>query len=135
MNHRGESWILFAGIVRILGGITEVFDAIWPFRYHGVLPANLEAAIFGHTLETYGWVDLVVAAIVMICGFLVVAGSGFARRIGMAAAVIVGIGAIWWIPYYPVWGFVYIFIAALVTSALAAYGGDRESLREPTVAW
>ena len=72
--------------------------------------------------------SLVVAAILIICGLLVIAGSGFARWIGIVAAVIAGISAIWWMPYYPVWGFVYI--AALMIYALAVYGGDHEGLRE-----
>src|SRR3974390_1718331 len=130
MEHRGEGWVLFAGIVLIWGGIMKVFDAIWAFSYHGVLPANLEAAIFGHSLKTYGWVDLVVAAILIICGFYVVVGSTVARWVGIAAGVIAGVSAIWWMPFYPVWSLVYIFIAALVVYALAAYGGDREGARD-----
>jgi hypothetical protein len=114
----------------IWGGIMKVFDGIWAFRYHGVLPSNLEAAIFGHSLKTYGWVDLIVAAILIICGFLVVSGSGFARWVGIVAAVIAGISAIYWMPFYPIWSFVYIFIAALVVYALAVYGGDRETQRD-----
>jgi hypothetical protein len=126
MENRGTGWLLFAGIVLIWAGVMKVFDAIWAFSYHGVLPYNLEAAIFGHSLKTFGWVDLGVAAILLICGFLVVAGSSFARWVGIVAAAIAGISAIWWIPYYPIWGFVYIFVAALVIYALAVYGGEPE---------
>ena len=130
MESRGEGWVLFAGVMLIWGGIMKVFDAIWAFRYHGVLPSNLEAAVFGHSLKTYGWVDLIVAAILIICGFLVMSGSGFARWVGIVAAVIAGISAIYWMPFYPIWSFVYIFIAALVIYALAVYGGDRDAQRE-----
>jgi cellulose synthase/poly-beta-1,6-N-acetylglucosamine synthase-like glycosyltransferase len=130
LEHRGEGWVLFAGIVLIWGGIMKVFDGIWAFRYHGVLPSNLEAAIFGHSLKTYGWVDLIVAAILIICGFLVISGSSFARWVGIVAATIAGISAIWWMPFYPIWSFVYIFIAALVIYALAVFGGDREAERD-----
>ncbi len=126
MRDKGEGWILFAGIMLGLGGILKVFDAIWAFSYHGVLPAALEGAIFGHSLKTYGWVDLAVAAILIICAFLVVVGSQFARWIGILAGFIAGISAVWWIPYYPVWAFVYILLAFLVIYALAVYGGPLE---------
>ncbi len=128
MEERGAGWLLFAGIILVVGGIMKIFDAIWAFSYHGTLPSNLEAAIFGHSLKTYGWIDLIVAAILIICGFAVVAGSGFARWLGIIAAAITGISAIWWMPFYPIWAFVYIFIAFLVIYALAVYGGDRESV-------
>ena len=75
MDERGAGWVLFAGIVLIWGGIMKIFDANWAFRYHGVLPSNLEAGIFGHSLKTYAWVDLGVAAILLICGDLVIKGS------------------------------------------------------------
>ena len=104
----------------------KVFDAIWAFSYHGALPYNFEAAIFGHILKTYGWVDLAVAATLIICGFYVVVGSNLARWVGIVAGLIAGISAIWWIPFYPIWGFVYIAIAGLVIYALAVYGGQQE---------
>src|SRR5664279_1797912 len=104
----------------------RAFDAIWAFSYHGVLPYNLEAAVFGHSLKTYGWIDFIVAAILIISGFAVVSGSGVARWIGIIAAAIAGISAIYWMPFYPVWAFVYIVIAFLVIYALAVYGGVRE---------
>ena len=88
MEHRGDGWVLFAGIVLIWAGIMKVFDAIWAFRYHGVLPSNLEAAIFGHSLKTYGWVDLIVAAILIICGLLVIGRSAFARWVGIVGAAL-----------------------------------------------
>ena len=44
-------------------------DTIWAFRYHGVLPENLEAATFGHSLKTYGWVYLVVAIVLILSAF------------------------------------------------------------------
>jgi hypothetical protein len=44
---------VFAAIVLDVAGIMWLFDAIWTFRYHGVLPENLEGAIFGDSLKTH----------------------------------------------------------------------------------
>ena len=54
--------------------------------------------------------------------------SSRSRWVGIVAAVIAGVSAIWWMPFYPVWAFVYIVIAALVVYALAVYGGDRQTV-------
>ena len=67
MNEKGEGWLLFAAIVLGVAGVMRIFDAIWAFRYHGVLPQNFEDAIFGHSLKTYGWVYLIVAIVLIIC--------------------------------------------------------------------
>ncbi len=126
MNERGSGWTLFAGIALLVAGIMRIFDSIWAFRYHGVLPSNLEAALFGHTLKTYGWVYLVVGIILILAGFGVMAKSQLSRWIGIVAAAILGISAIWWMPYYPIWSLTYIGICFFVIYALAAYGQREE---------
>ncbi|MGP8060547.1 MAG: hypothetical protein ACLP9C_13050 [Acidimicrobiales bacterium] len=126
MEERGAGWLVFAGIVLIVGGIMRVFDAIWAFRYHGVLPSNLEDAIFGHSLKTYGWVYLIVAIILILAGFGVMVRSQLSRWIGIIGGAVAAISAIWWMPYYPVWSLTYIVIGVLVIYGLAVYGS-----REP----
>ena len=126
MEERGEGWLLFAGIALLIAGIMRAFDAIWAFTYHGALPANLEGAIFGHSLKTYGWVYLVVGIILVISGVAVMARSQFARWIGIIAAAIAGISAIWVIPFYPIWALTYILICFFVIYGLAVHGA-----REP----
>ena len=123
MRPDGAGWRFFAGTVLGIAGIMRIFDAIWAFRYHGELPNNLENAIFGHSLKTYGWVYLVVALILLLSSFGVLAGSQFSRWIGIFAGAVMAISAVWWMPYYPVWSLVYIFIGVLVIYGLAAYGG------------
>jgi hypothetical protein len=127
MDRRGGGWVVFAAIVLGVAGVMRFFDAIWAFSYHGVLPDNLQGAIFGHSLKTYGWVYLVVAVVLLVCGFLVLSGSQVGRWVGIAAGAIGCISAIWWMPYYPIWSLTYIAIGALVIYALAAYGGKAEA--------
>jgi len=126
MEQKGEGWLLFAAIVLGVAGVMRLFDAIWSFRYHGVLPQNLENAIFGSSLKTYGWVYLIVAVILFICAVGVVARSQFSRWIGIFAGAVMSISAVWWMPYYPVWSLAYVFAGIFVIYGLAVYGG-RES--------
>jgi hypothetical protein len=126
MNERGSGWTIFAGIALLVAGVMRIFDSIWAFRYHGVLPSNLEAAIFGHSLKTYAWVYLAVGIILILAGFGVMVQSQVSRWIGIFAAAILGISAIWWMPYYPIWSLTYIGICFFVIYALAAYGQREE---------
>jgi len=123
MEEKGDGWLLFAAVVLGVAGIMKIFDAIWAFRYHGVLPQNFEAAIFGHTLKTYGWVYLAVAAILIISALGVVARSQVSRWIGIFAGAVLAISSIWWMPYYPVWSLAYIFTGMAIIYGLAVYGG------------
>src|SRR6516165_5701725 len=88
---------------------------------------NFEAAIFGHSLKTYGWIYLVVAAVLIVSAILVLSGSQVARWVGVAAGAIIAISAVWWMPYYPIWSLTYIAIGALVIYALVVYGGKADT--------
>jgi len=90
--------------------------------YHGVLPENLEGAIFGHSLKTYGWVYLVVGVVLILCAFALFGRSQIARWVGVAAGAIGAISAVWWMPYYPIWSLTYVALGTLVIYALAAHG-------------
>ena len=127
MDRRGGGWVVFAAIVLGVAGIMRIFDAIWAFSYHGVLRENLEGAVFGHSLKTYGWVYLVVAAVLIVCAFLVLGGSQVGRWVGIAAGAIGCVSAAWCMPYYPIWSLTYVAIGALVIYALAANGGKAKA--------
>src|SRR4051812_635467 len=99
----GSGWLFFAGTVLGVAGIMRIFDAIWAFRYDGAIPENLEGALFGRSLSTYGWIYLVVGAILILSSVAVLSRSQFARWIGIIAGAIGAISAMWWMPFYPVW--------------------------------
>ena len=125
--YKGEGWRVFAGSVLGIASIMRFFDALWAFSYHGVLPENLEGAIFGHSLKTYGWIDLIIAAILLGASFGVVMGSQFSRWIGIIAGGLLAVSSIWMMPYYPIWALTYVAIGILVVYGLATYG-SRESV-------
>ncbi len=119
-DERGDGWIVFAAMVLGVAGIMRIFDAIWAFRYLGKIPQDLENAIFGHSLKTYAWIYLIVAAILILSALAVLQRSQIARWVGVVAGAIVAISAIWWMPYYPVWSLMYIAIGIAVIYALVA---------------
>lgn len=124
MSVKGDGWRIFAGTVLGIAGIMRFFDAIWAFSSHTPAIANLEGAIFGHSLKTYGWIYLIVAIVLIAASAGVLYGSQLSRWIGIVAGALMAISAVWWIPFYPVWSLTYILLGVLVIYALAAYGGS-----------
>jgi hypothetical protein len=106
----------------MVAGIMRLFDAIWAFRYKGSIPDNLQGAIFGHSLETYAWLWLVMAILLVVAGLGVLLRNQIARWFGIVVAAIGTISAIWWMPYYPIWSLVYIGIGVAVIYALVTHG-------------
>jgi hypothetical protein len=119
----GGGWLFFAGSILGLAGIMRIIDGIWALTYEGAVPNRLEDAVLGHSLDTYGWVWIVVGVVLIIASFGIIARSQVSRWIGYIGAVVLGVSATFWLPYYPVWSLIYVAIAVLVFYALARYGG------------
>ena len=124
MDKKRSGWITYAAVVMCLAGVMHIFDAVWAFNYHGALPDGLSGAAFGQDLHTYGWIDVIVAIILVACGFGVLSGSQVGRWVGILSAGLTCIAAVVIMPYYPVWSITYIIMSSLVIYALAAYGGE-----------
>ena len=121
---RRSGWLTFSAVVLIVAGIMRVIDAIWAFGYHGTIPYNLQGALLGHSLKTYGWIWLIIGVILIVAGAAVLgpsdrpsagssAGSascrGLARNLGHLRDAVL-----------PVWSLIYIAIAVMVIYGLGS---------------
>jgi hypothetical protein len=131
--YRGDGWRYFVGTVLGIAGIMRIFDGIWAWSYNGQVPSQLQGALFGHSLTTYGWVYFIVGVILVGASFGVLAGSELSRWIAIVAGAVLAISAIWWMPYYPIWSLTYIGIGILVIYAMAVYGGREAVDGAPSV--
>ncbi len=61
--------------------------------------------------------------LLIVSSFLLLNRSQFARWVGFVAAAVLGLSAMAWMPYYPVWSLTYVGIAVLTFYALAVHGG------------
>jgi len=121
-----SGWLIFAGTILGIAGIMRIFDGIWAFRYDGVVPDELEGALLGTSLSTYGWLWLIVGIVLILCSFAVLTRSQLARWIGIFAGAVLATTAVLWLPYYPGWALVYILLGVLVIYGLVVHG-DRPS--------
>ena len=75
------------------------------------------------TSRRTGGCGSIVGILLIISSFMLLTRSQFARWIGLIVAAIMGLSAITWMPYYPIWALTYVGIAVLVFYGLAAHGG------------
>jgi hypothetical protein len=128
LDDEGLGWLFFAGTMLGIAGIMRLFDSLWAFRYDGLVPDELEGALLGTSLTTYGWVWLIVGVILLGSSFAVLTRNQFARWVGIIGGALLAISAIWWMPFYPVWSLAYVFMGVLVVYGLAAHGGRAPAL-------
>jgi hypothetical protein len=120
-------WITFAGVMLIIGGTLGLIFGI-------IAAVNDTWVVFGNRgavsldLSTWGWVHIIVGAIVLLAGFGVFTGNILARIVGVLVAVVSLIANFLWLPVYPVWAIIIITIDALVIWALTAHGSEMRAV-------
>ena len=116
-------WISFAGVMLIIAGtLGVIFGIIAAVNDNWVVFTNRNAVQID--LSTWGWIHVIVGAIVLLAGFGVFTGNILARIIGVVVALISLIANFLWLPVYPIWSVIIITIDVLVIWALTAHGRE-----------
>lgn len=102
-------WWLTTGLVAILEPAFYVSTVDWAFKFDA---------------STWGWTHLLTGIVFLAAGYGLFKGAVWARTIGVIMAIVAGLLAFAWLPWYPVWGAIKIAISVLVIWALTVHGRD-----------
>jgi hypothetical protein len=114
---------VFAATMMILCGAFQAFAglvAIFQDNFYRVTPNYL----INVDVTTWGWIHLILGAIVVLAGFAVLGGRTWGRVVGVTLAVLSAISNFLFIPYYPLWSLLVIALNVFVIWALTAHGRD-----------
>ena len=130
-HRKGGGWIAVAGILLMLSGINQFLNGLWALNASDrVTSAFKDTLLFSDTnLDTWGWIYVVVGAIVALAGLCVFWRIQWARWVGIIVASIGAITSFFWLfnPNFWVPALVSVVLNVLVLHALTAYG-DKEEL-------
>jgi len=109
---RGTGWIVFAGIVMILAGGNMAINGLWALHSSSQIEKSFgDTLLFSSSnLDTWGWIYLIVGAVVVVAGFLVFFRAAFGMWIGIIAAMVQAFFAFFWI-FSPYWQGALVIIA------------------------
>jgi hypothetical protein len=108
--------MLMAGIFQSLAGLAAIFE-----NEFFVVNNNYAYEV---DVTAWGWIHLIIGAVVASAGLAVFSGAPWARAVGIMLAVVSAIANFFFIPYYPVWAVLIIALDVAVIWALASYGRD-----------
>lgn len=110
--------MVFAACAAIVLGIWQIIEGIAAVADDGFL---IVTANYTYDLDTttWGWIHIVLGALILIAGFLMFTGTGFARFIGIFLACLVAINNFFFLPYSPLWSIIVIALAIFVIWSLA----------------
>ena len=119
-------WMYFAGTMLLIGGtLSIIYGFIALFNDNWVVFGNTNAVFLD--LTGWGWVHVIIGALIVLAGFGVFTGNILARTLGVIVAAISMIANFLWLPVYPFWAIIIIVIDALVIWALMVHGGELRS--------
>jgi hypothetical protein len=132
VKKRGTGWIAVSAILLILAGANLLINGL--FALHATNTISNQAQVkdtllfSGGNLDTWGWIYLIVGAVVLIAGFCVFARAQWAVAVGMVAAVVAMVMAFFWLftPYWPD-ALITILLAGFVVHGLGKYGVEEIS--------
>ena len=102
-------WWILAGLIAVLNPNFFVVTSNWVFKFDA---------------STWGWIHLLLGVLILAAGFGVFSGAVWARTVGVIIAALAALAAFAWMPYYPIWGVIFIAMAIAVIWALTAHGRD-----------
>ncbi|CAL9510626.1 hypothetical protein SUDANB15_03615 [Streptomyces sp. enrichment culture] len=113
------SWTAAAAALMTFGGIMAIFQGIAAIAQDDVFVATPDYT-YQFNLTGWGWLHLILGALVTAAGIALFRGAAWARAVGVTLAGLSMIANFVWLPYYPVWSTVLIVIDGFIIWALCA---------------
>ena len=117
-------WIAFAGVLMVILGTLHAFQglmAIFKDEYFLVTKNGLAMTL---DFTGWGWVHLIVGAIVIVAGVCVLGGQMWARIIGVLLASLSLLANVAFMAAYPLWSLVMIAVDIVIIMALTVHGSE-----------
>jgi hypothetical protein len=126
-DHAISGWAVglaaFAGAVMLLVGIFQAFAGLAAIFEDDFFVVGANYA-YDVDVTTWGWIHLILGAIIAFAGISIYTGAVWARSVGILLAVLSAIANFFFIPYYPVWAVLIIALNIAVIWALVQYGPE-----------
>lgn len=136
MADAGEGWIVYSWIMLLVAGTLAIIEGIVALSRSSFFTAT-GAHYVVSSLNTWGWVQLVVGILAVLAGMSVIRGGAFGRWAGIGIAALSIVVQLFWVPIVPFWALTILFLDSLVIYGLAVYGGRSAALEragsEPSV--
>jgi hypothetical protein len=120
---------VFAGVMMIMVGVWQALAGLIAI-FENEFYVQTRNYLFQFDATTWGWIHLVVGAIVAFAGLGLLSGQTWARVVGITLAALSAIANFLFIPYYPFWSLLIIAVDVFVIWALTAHGRQLRELRD-----
>jgi hypothetical protein len=122
-------WVVFASFMMIMLGFFQAIEGLVAIFDDGFYHVSERGLVVHVNYNVWGWVHLLLGALVLISGIGVLAGNVAARAVGVILAGLSALLNLVFIAAYPFWSVIIITVDVLVIYALTVHGRE---LRDTT---
>jgi hypothetical protein len=108
---------IFAATLLMVVGAFQFFQGIAAIAKGDFFVAGPNY-LYSTSVTAWGWIHLIIGALVAVTGYFVYTGAEWARGAGIALAAFSALSQFFFLPFYPVWSLVIIAIDVWVIWAL-----------------
>jgi hypothetical protein len=109
--------MIITGLYSFLAGLAMILRAPF-FVYHG-------GYLYVWSTHGWGWVELILGAVVVAAGACVLLGMVWARAVGVILATMSAVASFMSLPFYPIWSIILIAVNLFIIWAMVSYSGRR----------
>ncbi|MBF6168679.1 hypothetical protein IU486_28630 [Streptomyces gardneri] len=113
-----------AAIILVTVGLLQLFQGISAVAEDEVFITGVEY-VYKFDFTTWGWIHIVLGALLMVIGFALFTGAGWARVSAIVIAALSILANFLWLPYYPWWSILIIALDVVVIWAVATWRPER----------
>ena len=114
---------MFAAILMVTVGFIQFCQGIAAVAEDEVFVRGIDYT-YTFDLTTWGWIHLVLGALVAIVGLALFTGATWARVAAIIVAAVSILANFLWLPYYPAWSLLIIALDVVVIWAVATWNPD-----------
>jgi hypothetical protein len=108
-----STWIAFAGVMMVILGSLDVLWGLAAILNNEVVVVGGHGALI-FDLTTWGWVQLILGALVGLTGLGLLAGNAVARVLGISLLTINAVLQVVWFTAAPLWAFLMIILDVVI---------------------
>jgi hypothetical protein len=111
-----------------LAGVLLLVSGLWSFfiGLAGLIKNQFFVVTTNYTFKldvtSWGWTHLILGIVVALVGIGLLLGQAWARIVGVIVAVLSLMANFLFLPYYPFWSILVIFLDVMIIWALLVYG-------------
>ena len=113
----------FAGVVLTVVSIFQILEGITAIANDTIFVRVLNYT-WQFNIQTWGWIHLIIGLIALATGIGIIMGQTWGYLVGVGIAGVSALSEFMFMPYYPFWSMLIIFLDIVVVWALATRLGD-----------